>query len=284
MDDEPDILDLAKMILEEEGYRVIEASSGDEALLKAEAEKPDLVLLDVVMPGKSGLEVCKTLKSQARTKCIRVVMFTVLGRDVDKKLTREVGADGHLTKPFTHEDLKAEIKKYLREARACKFSEQLGVEHGELQGKKILLEFEPSTSYDRLVRDFALEYAYHKVKVVVLSQEGSAIQQALEGDEGVKTVNLTSPFTMFTQILEDQMEGPLCLVYDSLTELALSVDSQAAYKFVRNSLKLLSEPRITAVFLLNPSAHEPKEVSSLRGLFSNQIIYEKQGITSVKIT
>jgi CheY-like chemotaxis protein len=284
VDDEADILDLARMILEEDGYCVVEASSGDEALLKAEAENPDLILLDVVMPGKSGLEVCKALKSQVRTRCIPMVMFTVLGRDVDKKLAREVGADGHFTKPFTPEDLRAEIRKYLKEIRVCKFSKQLEVKHSKLWGKKILLEFEPSTPYDRLVRDFALECAFHEMKVVVLTQEGSVIQQTLEGDEGIKIVNLATPYAMITEIIEDHLEGPLGLVYDSLTDLALSIDSQAAYKFIRNSLKLLSDSKVTAIFLLNPSAHEPREASSFRGLFSNRINYGKQGIMSVKIT
>ncbi len=91
VDDESDILDLAKVILEKNGFRVVNAYDGDEALVKAEAEMPDLVLLDVVMPGRSGLEICKILKTQVTTKHTPVVMFTVLGRDVDRKLGTEAG-------------------------------------------------------------------------------------------------------------------------------------------------------------------------------------------------
>ncbi len=64
---------------------------------------PDLILLDVVMPGKSGLEVCKILKVSSQDQHIPVVMFTALGRDVDRKLGAEAGADGHFIKPFTPE-------------------------------------------------------------------------------------------------------------------------------------------------------------------------------------
>jgi len=124
VDDEADILDLARMILEEDGYCVVEASSGDEALLKAEAENPDLILLDVVMPGKSGLEVCKTLKSQAKTKNIPVVMFTVFYQEMDMKLSRDAGAKGYLTKPFTPESLLTAVNKYIEEAKAYEFSKQ----------------------------------------------------------------------------------------------------------------------------------------------------------------
>jgi len=129
VDDEPDILDLTHTILKLKGYIVVDASDGEEGLQKADATVPDLILLDLVMPGKSGLEVCKILKGQAKTKHIPVVMFTALGRDVDRKLTAEAGANGHFMKPFTLEALVAEVKKHFDQARAGKFSKQLGVEH-----------------------------------------------------------------------------------------------------------------------------------------------------------
>ena len=85
VDDEPDVVNLAKRILEREKYHVITASEGDEALEKARVEMPDLILLDIVMRGKDGYEVCKILKSHAATRHIPVVMFTVLGHDIDRK-------------------------------------------------------------------------------------------------------------------------------------------------------------------------------------------------------
>ncbi len=97
----------------------------------------------------------------------------------------------------------------------------MGIDHGKLMGKKILLEFDPSTPYDRLVRDFALECAAHNEAVVVLTKKGSAVRQALEGEKGVELVDVT-PDLMLSPILEKHRERSLSLVYDSLTDLALS--------------------------------------------------------------
>jgi CheY-like chemotaxis protein len=120
VDDEPDPLNLTKRILERNGYRVFTASDGEEALQKVNAEPPDLILLDIVMQGKDGVEVCKILKSKPKTRRIPVVMFTVLGRDVDIKRATDAGCDGYVTRPFVTEDLLAEIKKHLGQAKAKK--------------------------------------------------------------------------------------------------------------------------------------------------------------------
>ncbi len=170
----------------------------------------------------------------------------------------------------------------MQKVRAWKFSRQVGLEHDALKGKKVLLEFDPSTPYERLVRDFVLECVSHKERVIVLTKKGSAVQRALEGDEGIYLIDLT-PQTMISPILQQNADGPLNLVYDSLTDLALSADSQTAYKFPRSALELLSEPRIVALFLLNSTAHELRDVSSLKGIFSSQVTFEKQGVTNVRI-
>jgi len=280
VDDEPDVLDLSKMILEKKGYQVIVAPDGGEALRRADAEGPDLILLDLVMPGKSGLEVCKILKSQFKTKHIPVVMFTALGREVDRSLVKEAGADSHFMKPFTAEALLTEVKRQLDTARASKFSRQLGLEHDKLRGKKLLFEFDPSIPYERIVRDFVLECASAGEKVVVLSKIGNPIYNVVEGEQGVEILPLTS---MVSQIAENEDQS-LALVYDSITDLVVSSGAQAAYGQLQNMLGLLSPERVTALFLLNPSAHDQKEAYGLRGLFTNQVACGKQGVTVVKIT
>ena len=282
IDDEPDITNLAKLVLEKKGYQVTTASGGDEALHRADAEIPDLILLDVVMPGKSGFEVCKILKAQVKTRHIPVVLFTALGRDVDKKLGKEAGAEGYFTKPFTPESLVAEVDRYLSQARTDKFSRQLGVEHGKLKGKKILFEFDPATPYERLIRDFAMESISDNEAVIVLTKKGSAVLQTLEGEKGVEFFDAAVDL-MLSPLIERHGDRSISLIYDNLTDLVLLVGSQTTYKFVGNAMELLSEPRITAMFLLNPHAHDPKEAYSLRALFSSQIAYGKQGITTVKI-
>lgn len=282
VDDEADIINLTKRILEKEGFQVVTAVNGEEALLKVEVEMPNLILLDLVMPGKSGLEICKILKTQTKTKHLPVVMFTTLGRDVDRKLTAEAGADGHFTKPFTSETIIAEVTQRLEKARAGKFSEQLGVTHEKLMGKRILLEFDPSTPYERLVRDFALECVAHNEAVIVFTKRENAIRQALEGEKGVEFFDVTDDM-MLSPILEKHSEGHLSLVYDSLTDLALSTDMKTAYGFTRNTIALMSKLAATSIFLINAAAHDQKDVYSLRGLFSSQVTYGKQGITNVRL-
>jgi DNA-binding response OmpR family regulator len=125
VDDEFMLRDLMRTILEEGGYRVITASNGEEALAKADTELPDLIILDLVMPGKSGLEVCKILKSQTQTRHIRVVMSTALGREVDRTLTKAAGADAHFMKPFSAMALLTEVKYQLEAARESKSVVQL---------------------------------------------------------------------------------------------------------------------------------------------------------------
>jgi CheY-like chemotaxis protein len=282
VDDEPDILDLARKTLLEAGYQVIEAYSGDEALIKANLEIPDLIILDVVMPGKSGLDVCKVLKTQDRTKHIPVVMFTVLGRNSDKKLSIQCGADGHLVKPFESEDFLAEIKKYLEETKAEKFSNQLDLKHKDIIGRIILLEFDPSFPYERAIRDFVHECVFYNKIALVLTHGGSVIQNALKGDDGVEILNISYQQTL-SEVLEKYSKESLCLVYDSITDITLSTNVESAYGYFQNALKYLSEFQITALFLLNPLAHEPKDVSSIKGLFSNQISYDKNGLRKIRI-
>jgi CheY-like chemotaxis protein len=282
VDDEPDILDLARKTLVEAGYQVIEAYSGDEALIKANLEIPDLIILDVVMPGKSGLDVCKILKTQDRTKHIPVVMFTVLGRNSDKQLSIRCGANGHLVKPFESEDFLSEIKMYLEGSKAIKFSRQLELKHKDIIGKIILLEFDPSFPYERAIRDFVYECVFYNKVALVLTHGGSVIQNALKGDNGVEILNISYQQTL-SEVLERYSKESLCLVYDSITNITLSTNVESAYGYFQNALKFLSEFGITAIFLLNPLAHEPKDVSSIKGLFSNQIKYNKNGLTKIRL-
>jgi len=283
VDDEPDIISLLKLVLEAEGYEVVPALSGDMALELAEIEAPDLVLLDLMMPGKSGLETCRSLKSRPRTKNAPVIIFSALGRDVDKKQTAEAGATVHITKPFNNVGLIGEVKRCLGESRGWKFARQLGKEHNELVGKKMLLEFDPRTDYRRLVRDFALECAFLGESVTILTQRGSSVRQVFEGDQGLKFIDLERA-SEFLPVMKQNVDGALSIVIDSLTDLALNQTATGGayvgmYKLVQHALETLDEPRITALFLLNPSAHDAKDVASVRGLFGSQFVYEKNEIT-----
>jgi CheY-like chemotaxis protein len=283
VDDEQDIRNAAKLVLESKGFQVICASNGDDALHKANIEKPDLVILDVVMPGKSGLEVCKTLKNQKETKYIPVIMFTVLGRDSDKELTKVAGADAHFLKPFSPDNLRAIVKQKIEQAKSDKLSKQLGIDHIDLATKNILFEFDPSTSYDRLIRDCIIEFIFHEAKPIVITKKGGVIQSSLKDEKEVRFEEI-NPSLMISPILKENSNKSIIIIYDSITDLILSSDIQTTYKSIQNMLTHLTEKKVTAVFLFNPSAHDSREVYSIRGLFSDHIISKQNGQIEVKIT
>ena len=123
VDDDVDMVGATKMVLEMEGYQVVTAYGGEEALRKVEAEMPHLILLDRMMPGKTGVEVCEILKSNAATKHIPVLIFTASGTDI-ADLVAQAKADGYFLKPFAPEDLLAEVKKRLEQAKTRKSTNQ----------------------------------------------------------------------------------------------------------------------------------------------------------------
>lgn len=114
VDDEEDILDLITFGLKKEGYRVVGSKNGQEALQLALQEKPDLVVLDIMLPGLSGIEVLKRLKYQRQTQAIPVLMLTAKAEEVDRVLGLELGADDYVTKPFSVREVLLRIRAILK--------------------------------------------------------------------------------------------------------------------------------------------------------------------------
>ena len=112
IDDEGDLLKLTRTRLEASGYKVLTLDSGDQAVEFAKSEKPDLVLLDIVMPGKNGCDVCRELKADKATGSIPVIVFTAQYPEEEyvKTNTEEIGADDYILKPFDAQTLLAKIK------------------------------------------------------------------------------------------------------------------------------------------------------------------------------
>jgi len=112
-DDEPNIVVSLEYLMKREGHEVLVARDGDEALALARSAGPALVLLDVMMPGKSGFEVCQALRADAATAGIKVLMLTAKGRDTDVAQGLGVGADAYMTKPFSTRELAAKVRELL---------------------------------------------------------------------------------------------------------------------------------------------------------------------------
>jgi two-component system, OmpR family, alkaline phosphatase synthesis response regulator PhoP len=117
VDDEAHIRELVRFNLEKEGFSVIEAVDGVTAIKTVRSEKPELVVLDLMLPVIDGLEVCRTLKKDTDTSGIPVIMLTAKSEEIDKILGLEMGADDYLTKPFSPRELLARIKAVMRRVK-----------------------------------------------------------------------------------------------------------------------------------------------------------------------
>ncbi len=125
VEDEPDIRKLVHYNLTQDHYKVIEAESGDQALKLIQRDKPSLVILDLMMPGMSGLEVCRVLRGQDETAKLPILMLTAKAGEADRVLGLELGADDYLAKPFSPRELVARVRAILRRANGAGQTETL---------------------------------------------------------------------------------------------------------------------------------------------------------------
>jgi two-component system, OmpR family, phosphate regulon response regulator PhoB len=116
VEDERDIQDIVAYNLQQAGYEVVLASRGDDAVRIAKQQKPDLVLLDLMLPGLSGKEVCQAIRRDPSTANTPVIMLTAKGEEVDRVVGLEVGADDYVTKPFSMRELMLRVQTILRRA------------------------------------------------------------------------------------------------------------------------------------------------------------------------
>ncbi|NJK91092.1 MAG: response regulator [Blastochloris sp.] len=119
IDDEPDVLDLLSMNLKNAGFKVITADNGETGLSKARSEIPALIVLDLMLPKVSGIEVCKLLKRESATSGIPIIMLTAKSEEVDRIVGLELGADDYVTKPFSPRELLLRIQSVLRRSKSA---------------------------------------------------------------------------------------------------------------------------------------------------------------------
>ncbi|BAS29012.1 response regulator transcription factor [Limnochorda pilosa] len=129
VDDEASILELVRFALEREGFDVAVASDGETALKSFSSRPSDLVVLDLMLPGKDGLEVCRELRQQSQ---VPIIMLTARGSETDKVLGLELGADDYMTKPFSPRELVARVKAVLRRTEPRDLAENQVLRVGEI--------------------------------------------------------------------------------------------------------------------------------------------------------
>jgi len=223
---------------------------------------------------------------------------------LEKKFVGPTPMSEKLVKSFIDEFFVNEGASSTR-VRQHAFSKTFGLNHQQMVGRRILLEFDPMSHYEKAIRDFATEALANVEPVVIFTRRGSAIHSSLREQKSVKFFCLTQQISVpkefsenemllpsndtslmldvFDKTLKAQPQGAINVVFDSLSDLVLSVGFEKTYRFMRYAVEMLASPRNTVLFLLNQTAHDPKVTSSLRGLFSNQISFGKEGIQTVKL-
>jgi two-component system phosphate regulon response regulator PhoB len=186
VDDEESILELLKYNLSKEGYNVTCVAMGEEAIEVARAKLPDLLVLDLMLPGVDGLEVCKTLKNDQKTANIPIVMLTAKGEEVDIVTGLELGADDYVTKPFSPRVLLARIKAVLRRKSVPADKETVPIKIGDL-----LID---SARYEATVKGRAIQLTSMEFKLLLFlaSKPGRVftrhqIIDSVKGDDYIVT-------------------------------------------------------------------------------------------------
>lgn len=113
VDDEPNILISLEFLMKREGFQVATATDGEQALARVADFKPELILLDVMMPRKNGYEVCQALRADPAYKDLKIIMLTAKGREVEVEKGLALGADAYMTKPFATRDLVEQVRRQL---------------------------------------------------------------------------------------------------------------------------------------------------------------------------
>ncbi len=226
-------------------------------------------------------------------------------RWIEKKFVGSPRISEKLVRSFIEEFFVHEIASSTRVMQHS-FSKTFGLNHQQMADRRILLEFDPASNYEKAIHDFASEALANLEPVVIFSRRGSTIHSSLRNQKAVKFFCLTQQVSVpkefseneillpsndislmldvFDKTLKAHREGIVNVVFDSLSDLILSVGFEKTYRFVRYAVEMLASPKTTVLFLLNQNAHDSKVTSSMRGLFSDQMSIGKEGIQTVKLS
>lgn len=171
VDDEKDIVELLKYNLEKEDFKIISVYNGNDALESVEKGNPDLIILDLMLPGIDGIEICRILKKDNETKDIPIIMLTARATEMDRVLGLDLGADDYITKPFSPREVISRVKAVLRRTKK-----------DEILDERIEI--------DDLLIDFAKHEVFIKGKPVDLTfQEFELLKELVTNRDRVLTRN-----------------------------------------------------------------------------------------------
>ena len=210
VDDEQPIADILKFNLEKEGYQVICAFDGGKAVELAYAQNPDLILLDLMLPVKDGIDVCREVRSRLNTP---IIMLTAKDSEIDKVLGLEMGADDYVTKPFSTREILARVKAHLRRQTSSAASAQEAAQPNGLRVHELLVDNDMFIVYkngeplDLTHREYELVYYLARNSGKVMTREH--LLQAVWGFEylgDMRTVDVT--IRRLREKLEDDPSRP----------------------------------------------------------------------------
>ncbi|MBD3207666.1 response regulator [Candidatus Bathyarchaeota archaeon] len=273
VDDEPDLLRLYQKLLEDHGYKVKTATSGEEALEKIGDEQPDLVISDVVMQKMTGFELSRGIKDAPETTHIPVILFSVLSRNVDKEMSLRSGAEKLLSKSINRETFLEEISHAIEESKVNNFSVRFNMSHDDIKNKLFILEYDRLSHYEKLVRSFIIECKTNDKEILLLSTKDSPLYARLYEQEEVE-VHVIEEHTMLTPILDEKNEG-FSLIFDSITLISLALGFTFSYELTRQLRKRLLDKKATAMFLLNSDAQAKEEIAKFNSLFANHLAFKE---------
>ncbi|MEM7531828.1 MAG: response regulator transcription factor [Chloroflexota bacterium] len=182
VEDEPTLLETLEYNLERQGYTVLTASNGFDALKIAREAQPDMLVLDIMLPGLDGLEVCRTLRQEMN---VPILMLTARAEEIDKIIGLEVGADDYMTKPFGMRELMARVKAQLRRVRLIR-EELTGDQTGEQSGTSPQ-EQPPSERmlFGELIIDLGRREVFFKDAVLTLKPKAFELLVFLANHRGI---------------------------------------------------------------------------------------------------
>ena len=202
VDDEEHIIELIKFNLESAGYEVFTANNGIDAVDVAIESRPKLILLDLMLPGMDGFDVCKELKRNKETKNISVIMLTAKSEELDKILGLELGADDYITKPFSVREMLARVKAVLR--RSTNFEEE---ENSVFQSGNLTVNFE---RHEVLIGDNKIELSLKEFELlqILIKNKGKILNREMLLDKiwGYEYIGETRTVDVHIRYLRKKIE------------------------------------------------------------------------------
>ncbi|RLJ05567.1 MAG: DNA-binding response regulator [Candidatus Aenigmatarchaeota archaeon] len=201
VDDEKDIVELVRFNLERDGFKVIPSYNGEDALILVKNQLPDLIILDLMLPGMDGLEVCRILKKDSSTFSIPIIMLTAKGEEADIVVGLELGADDYITKPFGIKEMIARVKTVLRRIS------QPERKNVKIIAKDLIIDTE---NFEARWKDIPLELTPTEFKLLLFlaQREGRVLtrQQLLDGVLGEDAFVIDRTVDVHIRRLRDKLK------------------------------------------------------------------------------